>query len=81
MPELIATSRDEYITRAVELSRDPDRIALYRRTLRSRMQSSALMDATGFVSDLEEAFRGMLKQMAGRAESYLGQQGRADRHE
>lgn len=62
VPELIATSRDEYITRAVELARDPDRIALYRQTLRSKMLSSALMDAAGFVSDLERAYSEMLKQ-------------------
>lgn len=61
VPELIAHSRDEYIKYSVELARTPDLIANYRNTLRSRMQSSTLMDAPGFVSDLDAAFRGMLK--------------------
>ncbi|NVN88992.1 MAG: tetratricopeptide repeat protein [Desulfuromonadales bacterium] len=80
IPELIATSHDEYITRAVELACDPDRIARYRQTLRSRMRSSALMDAAGFVSALEEAYRGMLKQQAGSVETSLSQREKAGRN-
>jgi predicted O-linked N-acetylglucosamine transferase (SPINDLY family) len=62
VPELSADSRDEYVKCAVELALSPGRIANYRHSLRSRMQSSALMDAPGFVSDLEEAFKVMLKR-------------------
>lgn len=61
-PELITYSCDEYVHRAVELARDPERVAHYRHALRPLMQDSALMDAEGFVSDLEAAFRKMLKQ-------------------
>jgi predicted O-linked N-acetylglucosamine transferase (SPINDLY family) len=62
VPELIATSRDEYIALAVKLGRNSERIDFYRKTLRSRMQSSALMDGAGFVSDLEAAFLEILDQ-------------------
>lgn len=61
VPELIVTNCDQYIARAVELANDPIRIARYRQTLRPLMQSSALMNATGFASDLELAFRRMLQ--------------------
>lgn len=66
VPELIVTNCDQYIACAVELARNPIRIARYRQTLRSLMQSSTLMNAKGFASDLELAFRGMLQGQYGK---------------
>lgn len=60
VPELIATSPDEYVTHAVELAHDRGRIDAYRNTLRTKIQSSALMDASSFVVDLETAFKEMV---------------------
>lgn len=60
--ELIATSPDEYVSLATGLARDHERLTRYRQTLRSQMQASALMNAPGFVSDLENAFVTMVRK-------------------
>jgi len=60
VPELIAVSPDDYVTHAVELAHDRERINIYRNTLRMKIQSSALMDASSFVVDLETAFKEMV---------------------
>jgi predicted O-linked N-acetylglucosamine transferase (SPINDLY family) len=59
-PELIASTPYEYISFAVELARDRERLTDYRQLLRSQMQSSVLMNEPGFVSDLEQAYYDML---------------------
>jgi len=57
MNELAASSPDHYIDLAVNLANDIPRLAALRRTLRSRMESSPLMDVAGFARDMETAFR------------------------
>jgi predicted O-linked N-acetylglucosamine transferase (SPINDLY family) len=57
LPELIALSTDEYVSIASQLAGDPARRAALRSTLRSRMQSSSLMDASAFAKDFEQVIR------------------------
>jgi predicted O-linked N-acetylglucosamine transferase (SPINDLY family) len=58
-PELIARSTEEYLSIAVGLAKDLPRLAELRRTLRSRMQASPLMDAPRFARNIEAAYRQM----------------------
>jgi predicted O-linked N-acetylglucosamine transferase (SPINDLY family) len=62
LPELVTSSPDEYVRIAVHLAQDIPRLAELRRTLRSRMQASPLMDAAGFARDIESAYRRMWQQ-------------------
>jgi predicted O-linked N-acetylglucosamine transferase (SPINDLY family) len=57
VPELIARTPDEYVSIAVELSKDSSRLAEMRRTLRPRMLASPLMNGPRFARDLEAAYR------------------------
>ena len=57
MPELAAQSEDDYLRIATGLARDLPRLAAMRATLRDRMKTSPLLDATRFTRDLESAFR------------------------
>jgi predicted O-linked N-acetylglucosamine transferase (SPINDLY family) len=57
LPEFAADSAERFVELAVEASRDLDRLAELRRTMRDRMRASALMDAAGFARELEDACR------------------------
>lgn len=59
LPELIATSLDDYVARAVALGRDPRWRRKLRQGLRARMASSPLCDANGFARRFEAALREM----------------------
>ena len=59
LPELIAESTEEYVSIAADLAKDLPRLAELRRTLRPRMQGSALMDAPRFTRNVEAAYRQM----------------------
>lgn len=59
LPELVARTPEEYWQRAVALASDLPRLAELRQTLRSRMQSSPLMDALRFARAIEDAYRTM----------------------
>ena len=59
LKELIAENTEKYLRIASELATDRNRLAQLRSTLRQRMQTSALMDATGFARDVETAFKEM----------------------
>ena len=59
LPELVSFSEDDYVSIAVELANDLPRLADRRRTLRSRMESSVLMDAPRFARNIEAAYRAM----------------------
>jgi len=56
LPELIAASEDDYLRIAVELARDPARLATLHAGLRERLLHSPLMDARGFAADLEAGY-------------------------
>lgn len=53
LPDLIASSPDEYVALACALASDRNRIATFRAELRDRMLNSAICDAPGFVRSLE----------------------------
>jgi predicted O-linked N-acetylglucosamine transferase (SPINDLY family) len=57
LPELVASSAKDYVRIAAELAGDLPRLAELRRTLRSRMEASVLMDGALFARQLEAAFR------------------------
>ena len=55
LPELVAGDEDHYVRIASELANDFGRLGDLRRTLRTRMESSSLMDAGRFTKDFEAA--------------------------
>jgi protein O-GlcNAc transferase len=59
LPELIASTPQEYVAVAVSLAHDLPRLADLRGRLREKMSRSALMDATRLARDIETAFREM----------------------
>ena len=59
--ELIANSTDEYVKLAVELAKDPERLAKYKETLRADMEKSTLGDNKAFTKNFENGLIWMLK--------------------
>ena len=62
LSELAASSEEDYLQLACSLARDPQRLTQLRATLRSRMQSSPLLDAPRLARHVEAAFRQMWRQ-------------------
>jgi len=62
LEELIAWSNDDYVAIATRLARDIPRLAELRRTLRSRLEASPIMDVPRFARSMEAAFRQMWRQ-------------------
>ena len=60
--ELIASTADEYINKAIELAIDPERLKHYRMTLRSSMERSPLMDQKLYMKNFET----ILKRLFGK---------------
>ncbi len=56
---LVAGSIDEYVSLAVRLASDAERLRELRRTIRDRVAASPLRDAPGFTRTLENAYRDM----------------------
>ena len=54
--ELAVDSYDEYIKRGVALAGDWEFLTILRKNLRTMMKKSPLMDAEGYVRDIEKAF-------------------------
>jgi predicted O-linked N-acetylglucosamine transferase (SPINDLY family) len=67
LPELAAFSPDDYVAIAARLARDPHYLSELRATLRSRMQSSTLMDAPHFARGIESAYRAIWQQRSAAA--------------
>jgi FkbM family methyltransferase len=59
LPELVTTSREDYIATAVALARNPSRLTAYRTGMRERLQESPLMDAASFAASVETAYFSM----------------------
>lgn len=59
MQELIASTAEDYVARAVALAAKPEALAAYRRSLRTRLLASPLCDAPAFTRYFEYALRGM----------------------
>lgn len=57
LPELTASSTDEYVSIATDLANHPARLQEMRASLRQRMLASPLMDAPRFTGHLESAYR------------------------
>jgi len=57
VPELIAGNLDEYVSTAVQLAGDRDRLGAYRAELRPGMLGSPLCDGPGFAGRFEAALR------------------------
>ncbi|MBR1579654.1 MAG: hypothetical protein IJ668_04065 [Selenomonadaceae bacterium] len=55
--ELIASTEDEYINKAVALANAPDRINHYRTTLRPSIEQSPLMDARLYICNFEAVIK------------------------
>jgi protein O-GlcNAc transferase len=69
LPELAASSTDDYVRIATELAADQSRIAELRRTLRRRMAASPLCDGYVFTRNLEAAYRTMWENWCRKAAS------------
>ena len=65
LAELVARDAGEYVRLAAALSDDLFRLGELRRTLRQRMQASALMDAPRFARHVEAAFSAMWRKWCG----------------
>jgi predicted O-linked N-acetylglucosamine transferase (SPINDLY family) len=59
LPELVSFREDDFVRTAAALANDLPRLAELRRTLRTRMESSVLMDAPRFARNIEAAYRTM----------------------
>jgi predicted O-linked N-acetylglucosamine transferase (SPINDLY family) len=66
LPDLVALSEEDYVRIAVRLASDLPRLDELRATLRSRMEASALMDASRFVRQVEAAYRAMWQEWCAR---------------
>ncbi len=62
LQHLIAENEEEYVAIACSLASDLDELAELRKSLRSRMEKSPLMDEVGFTRGLENAYREMWKK-------------------
>jgi predicted O-linked N-acetylglucosamine transferase (SPINDLY family) len=57
LPELIARSETEYLNIASRMAGDLPHLAELRSTLRDRMKTSAVMDASRFTRQVEQVYR------------------------
>jgi predicted O-linked N-acetylglucosamine transferase (SPINDLY family) len=62
LPELITTSPAEYENRALELARDPARLAAIRQKLAQNRASAPLFDSARFTCDLERVYTAMWRR-------------------
>jgi predicted O-linked N-acetylglucosamine transferase (SPINDLY family) len=68
LPELVTFSEDEFVNIAVNLATDLPRLAELRRTLRSRMEKSVLMNGPHFARQIEAAYRAIWRDWCARPE-------------
>jgi predicted O-linked N-acetylglucosamine transferase (SPINDLY family) len=57
LPELVADSDEQYLEIAAALAIDRPRLRQLQRGMRARLRASPLLDASGFMRDLEAAYR------------------------
>jgi predicted O-linked N-acetylglucosamine transferase (SPINDLY family) len=62
LPQLIASTADDYVAIATSLAADLPALSAMRQSLRQRLMESPLMDASGFARDFEAALRNMWRQ-------------------
>jgi predicted O-linked N-acetylglucosamine transferase (SPINDLY family) len=66
LPELIASSPEQYLRIVAELARDLPRLGALRATLRERMRASPLMNAPRFARNVEAAYRDIWQRWCAR---------------
>lgn len=59
IPELVCSSREDYVARAIALARDPVALAELKRRLRDGRDTSLLFDTPRLARELEALYRGM----------------------
>jgi predicted O-linked N-acetylglucosamine transferase (SPINDLY family) len=79
--EFVARSPDEYVERAVGVARDRARLGALRASLRDRVAASPLLDAQGFVTGLEAAYRAMWRAWCADPDFGFAQRARLRRSE
>jgi predicted O-linked N-acetylglucosamine transferase (SPINDLY family) len=62
LSELVADSQDDYVEIAARLASDRAHLRALQGGLRARMQASPLLDAPGFMRDLEQAYRALWRR-------------------
>ena len=62
LPELVAESDEQYLDIAAGLAADRPRLRALQRGLRDRLRASPLLDAPGFMRELETAYRAMWRR-------------------
>lgn len=62
MDNLVARTPDAYVAAAVDLAREPARLAALRAGMRERMTASPLMDATRLARSVEQAYRSVWRR-------------------
>lgn len=67
LEDLVATSAEDYVAKAVALAGDPARIRALREGMRARLRASPLLDAPGFTREIEDAYRSMWTAYSGTA--------------
>ena len=70
LPELVASSDDQYLDIAAALAADRARLRALQRGMRDRLRASPLLDAAGFMRDLEAAYRDVWRRAC--ADSWHG---------
>ena len=68
----------QYVDLAADLARDLDRLCEIRRTLRTRLRQSPLMDAAGFAHDIEAAYRLIWRQRCANSASERASESRGE---
>ena len=56
LSELVASSPEEYVQKAIELAADAARLGLLRAGMRARLKASPLLDAQAFARSLEKVY-------------------------
>ena len=62
LPQLVGSSPEEYVEKAVALARDPMRLITLRQQLRDRMAASPLLDEKLHARSIEAAYRAMWRE-------------------
>jgi predicted O-linked N-acetylglucosamine transferase (SPINDLY family) len=62
LEELVISTADEYVDRAVKLALDREHLRAIRHNLRGRMQAGPLMDQAAFTKDMEDAYRAVWRK-------------------
>ncbi|CAN5642558.1 tetratricopeptide repeat protein [soil metagenome] len=64
LAELVASSADDYVARAVALANDPNRLAELRAGMRQRLIDAGMIDRQRFTRELEAAYESLLATSA-----------------